>query len=295
MMIFAGIDIGSNAVRILFSEVFEGENGELVSSKMSLIRVPLRLGEDVFTLGYIKEETIENLVDTLLAFKQMMKAYKTLDYDICATSAMREAQNSKEVIERVETETGIRIRVIDGLEEADIIRLSGERFPEAKYDYSLFVDVGGGSTELSFLKGGSFISCESFRLGTLRLLHKAEDPNEYTRLNNWLKQFEKYFGNINLFGSGGNINRLTKLFGDSNGSSIKLSKLHKGYKKLSAMSVQERMEKYKLRADRADVIIPAAEIFLSIASKIESEKIIVPRFGLADGLVCALYLKHRRG
>lgn len=288
-MIFAGIDIGSNAVRVLFSDVFAGEKGRPVASKVALVRVPLRLGEDVFSEGYIRPESEQALIDTLQAFKQLMKVYKTADFAACATAAMREAANGAQVVQHVKAATGIDIRVIDGLEEAQIIRTAGESLPEERYDTTVYVDVGGGSTEISVMEGGHFLQSYSFKLGTLRLLHKAEDPREFDRMADWLRQFEGRYGRMNLVGSGGNINKLTKLFGDKNGLSLPVSQLKKGYKKLEGMDVAERMAVYKLRADRADVILPAARIFLSIAGHTGAEHIWVPRFGLADGLVCRLY------
>lgn len=296
-MIFAGIDIGSNAVRLLLSDVFAGEGkqgeNEVVSSKVALVRVPLRLGEDVFSVGYIRPESEQALIDTLQAFKQLMAVYKTADFAVCATAAMREASNGNEVVSRVKAATGINIRVIDGLEEAQIIRTAGESLPEERYDTTVYVDVGGGSTEISVTENGRFLQSYSFKLGTLRLLHKAEDPHEFDRLQAWLQQFSSRFGHINMVGSGGNINKLTKLFGDKAGLNITLPQLQKGCKKLEGMSVEERMAVFKLRTDRADVILPAARIFLFIAQQTGAEQIWVPRFGLADGLVCELY-RHRK-
>lgn len=288
-MIFAGIDIGSNAVRVLFSDVFAGEGGRPVASKVALVRVPLRLGEDVFSEGYIRPESERALIDTLQAFKQLMAVYKTVDFAACATAAMREAANGAEVVRHVKEATGISIRVIDGLEEARIIRTAGESLPEERYDTTVYVDVGGGSTEISVTENGRFLQSYSFKLGTLRLLHHAEDPREFDRLEDWLQQFESKFGHMNLVGSGGNINKLTKLFGDKTGLSMSLPQLRKGYKKLEGMDVAERMAAFKLRADRADVILPAARIFRFIAERMGAERIWVPRFGLADGLVCQLY------
>lgn len=290
-MIFAGIDIGSNAVRVLFSDVFAGEKGRPVASKVALVRVPLRLGEDVFSGGSIRPESEQALIDTLQAFKQLMAVYKTVDFAACATAAMREAANGAAVVQHVKEATGIDIRVIDGLEEARIIRTAGESLPEERYDTTVYVDVGGGSTEISVTENGRFLQSYSFKLGTLRLLNHAEDPREFDRLEDWLGQFEARFGRVNLVGSGGNINKLTKLFGDKTGLFMSLPQLRKGYKKLESMDVAERMAAFKLRADRADVILPAARIFLFIAGQLGAERIWVPRFGLADGLVCQLYQK----
>ncbi len=223
-----------------------------------------------------------------------MAVYKTVDFAACATAAMREAANGAEVVRHVRAATGIDIRVIDGLEEARIIRTAGESLPEERYDMTVYVDVGGGSTEISVTENGRFLQSYSFKLGTLRLLHHAEDPREFERLEDWLRQFADRFGRVNLVGSGGNINKLTKLFGDKTGLSMSVNQLAKGYRKLESMTVAERMAAFKLRADRADVILPAARIFLSIAELMEAERIWVPRFGLADGLVCQLYQNRLR-
>lgn len=291
-MIFAGIDIGSNAVRILFSNVFEGLNKKIVSSKVALVRVPLRLGEDVFSKGYINAESEQALIETLLAFKQLMNVYKTTEYAVCATAAMREASNSEQILQSVKAATGMEIEIIDGLKEAKIICTAGEVLPEEKYDTTAYVDVGGGSTEISVTHKGKFVQSNSFQLGTLRLLHQAEDPQEFIRLGDWLSLLDNKFGEINLVGSGGNINKITKLFGDPTGLSISFSSLRKATRKLESMSIEERMSVYNLRPDRADVILPAAKIFLFIAQQTGCEKILVPRFGLADGLVCMLYSKY---
>lgn len=297
-MIFAGIDIGSNAVRILFSDMFGSPNTKITSSKVSFIRVPLRLGEDVFSLGYIKEESKQKLIDTLRAFKQLIDVYGAVDFTACATAAMREAQNSKEVIEDVYKNTGIKIKVIDGLEEASIIRMAGETQSKNNAKIEMFVDVGGGSTEISVNNHNKLINSYSFQLGTLRLLNKVDSIKEWEKLENWLKEFSKDFKKISIIGSGGNINKITKIFGDSANRYIELKQLKKAANKLEKLTIEERMEEYKLRADRADVILPAAKLFLFIGKIIKVKRIEVPKFGLADGLVCKLYKdyynKHNR-
>ncbi|MEG1499152.1 MAG: hypothetical protein RRX93_06665 [Bacteroidales bacterium] len=293
-MIFAGIDIGSNAVRILFAEMFEGLNQTLVTSKVSFIRVPLRLGEDVFSLGYIREESTQNLIETLLAFKMFIAIYKTTDYAVYATAAMREASNKEEVVAAVLAQTGMQIQIIGGLEEANVIRLAGNIQENENSSMEMFVDVGGGSTEISVTQKQAFINSNSFALGTLRLLHHAEDPHEWMRLQQWLHTFKQNFGHIDLVGSGGNINKITKLFGEPNKQHITFSQLRKATMRLEKMTLEERMLTYKLRPDRADVILPAAKLFLFISQEIESDAIIVPKFGLADGIVCKLYQKYQK-
>lgn len=290
-MIYAAIDIGSNAVRLLFSNVFKGEDGGVLASKITFIRVPLRLGEDVFSGGYIKEDSKVKLANTLQAFKQLIEIYETKNYYVCATAAMREASNVEDVLKYVKENVGIDIHVIDGLEEASIIRSAGGSFPNSPDMLNMFVDVGGGSTEISVIQGGQFLNSQSFQLGTLRILHGADTPEEWAKLDTWLSTFASHTGKINLIGSGGNINKITKLFGDNLRKTISANQLKKSCQQLGKLSLEKRMEKYNLRSDRADVILPAAQLFLHILTKIQAKSVIVPKFGLADGIVCKLFLE----
>lgn len=292
IMIFAAIDIGSNAVRLLFANVFENTSGQIVSSKATFIRIPLRLGEDVFSGGYIREVSIAKLIDTLQAFKQLIAVYDTAAYRVCATAAMREAKNSTEVVNEVFAKTGMKIEVIDGLEEANIIRMAGENMPDHSQNIGMFVDVGGGSTEISVTRNHCFENSYSFQLGTLRLLHNVESKEEWKRLDAWLNEFKNDFGKICLVGSGGNINKLTKLFGDKLDLKMSYAQLSKAYRKMSKMNMEERINAYNLRPDRADVIVPAARLFLHIMEYTNTKQIQVPKFGLADGMVCQLYSEY---
>jgi exopolyphosphatase/guanosine-5'-triphosphate,3'-diphosphate pyrophosphatase len=287
-MLFAAIDIGSNAVRLYFANVFFPKELPVVE-KSSLIRVPLRLGEDVFTSGKISEERIANLIKTLKAFKMLIEVQNPLAYVACATSAMREAENGKDILKRIYIETGIDVKIIDGIEEARIISASNNFNTEQKFDLSMYVDVGGGSTEISILRNHEIVATTSFKIGTLRILSGADKAEEWERLKLWLMNFENNFGNIFIIGSGGSINKLGKLFGKSSDRTISLAQMQRGYRQIKSMSMKERIEEMGLRPDRADVIVPAAEIFLMIAKTIKCENIYIPRIGLSDGLVYNLY------
>ncbi|MCL2414297.1 MAG: Ppx/GppA family phosphatase [Bacteroidales bacterium] len=291
-MIFASIDIGSNAIRLLFASIFENDDGVLSPVKTAFIRVPIRLGCDVFLTGKIDTAREKKLLKTLTAFKMLIDINDAVEYDAVATSAMREASNGAQIITKIEKELGICVRIVDGQEEARIIREAGEISANFSLPMTMFIDVGGGSTEISVQRNGHFVNAESFNLGTLRLLNKKVDPEEWTRLHDWLMQYENYFGEIECVGSGGNINKIAKLFGKN--KIVKLKHLEKAHKELSEMSIKERMDAYNLRADRADVIVPASEIFLKILKTIQTNEIVVPKIGLADGLIVNMHKKHHQ-
>jgi len=291
-MLFASIDIGSNAVRLFFANVYELK-GAPVAEKASLIRIPLRLGEDVFETGCISETRVENLMKTMHSFKLLMDVYQPVDYIAIATSAMREACNNKEIIERIKKETGINVRIIDGNEEATIVSATNNIKTGEKYSYTMYVDVGGGSTEISVLKNHVLIDSGSFSIGTIRILGDKVDEKEWDKLILWLKKFKNDFGKIYMVGSGGNINKLSKLYSTQSDSSLSLPNLRQGYKKLCSMTLQQRIEEMGMRPDRADVIIPAAEIFLFIMKVTKSDFIFVPRIGLSDGLIHMVYKNYK--
>lgn len=290
-MLYAAIDIGSNAVRLLIAETRKEEEGVKLS-KQNLVRVPIRLGKDVYSKGYITLAKEENFINTLKAFKLLMEVYGPEDYSACATAAVREATNGKEILERIEKETGFTIRVIDGLEEARIIRNTNALPDEGDDLLTLFVDVGGGSTELSVKSKEKLLEQKSFNIGTIRLLDGKVDKDIWKDLERWLMQFDYAFGKINLLGSGGNIKKLTKLFGRPNENVLIYNNLKYAYEQLSKMSVEERMNVFDLRYDRADVIVPAAQIFLFIMNIIKADHVLTPKIGVADGLIYELHRKH---
>ena len=291
-MLYASIDIGSNAVRLLFANVFMGEDNHPTSSKATLVRIPLRLGEDVFKFGKISDERIEKLIKTMNAFKLLIEVYNPIAYEACATAAMREASNNTEIIEQIQLKTGLKVRIIDGLEEANIIRASDSLNFKNDHKLSMYVDVGGGSTEISILKNHKFLKCNSFNIGTVRILKNKVPEETWNEMKDWLMEFRKDFGRINCIGTGGNINRLTKLYGDQVENNISFTQLQYAYKQLKSIPLKERIEKMGLRPDRADVIVPAAKIFLTIMKSAGIDTIIAPKVGLADGLIFGLFEKN---
>jgi len=292
-MLFAAIDIGSNAARLLLANVFDSTQEPSSAAHVAFFRVPLRLGEDVFHDGVISEPRITNLVKTLTAFKLLIDVYAPVDFDICATAAMREASNREAIIQRVKKETGLAVRVIDGQEEATIIREFNNLFSKYQDETLMYVDVGGGSTEISILHDNNFITSRSFNVGTLRILHGKVEKEHWNEMLHWVKQSTLPFKKIACIGSGGNINKLVKLYGDTPASRISLKKLNDGYQKLKKMSVDERMEKLQMRPDRADVIVPAAKIFSSVMTSAGIDMVLAPKLGLVDGLIYELSQKKR--
>lgn len=287
-MIFAAIDIGSNAARLLFANVFEFKDKAYVE-KATLVRIPTRLGKDVYTINKISVKRADNLIKTLKAFKLLIDVYDPQGFVACATAAMREAENGEEILKRINSEAGLSVRLIGGIEEANIIRQTNKLAFEHPHGLSMYIDVGGGSTDVSLLKDDEVISVKSFKIGTLRLLSKKVKKSEWDRLESWLMEFREDFGSINVVGSGGNINKLNKLYGNPSSFVMKTSQLKNAYKFLKGFSLEERIEKLGLRPDRADVIVPAAKIFLFISKIIKVKSILVPKIGLADGLVYKLY------
>jgi exopolyphosphatase/guanosine-5'-triphosphate,3'-diphosphate pyrophosphatase len=287
-MLFSSIDIGSNAVRLLLANVFE-KNGYAVADKASLIRVPLRLGMDVFNTGSISEERVGSLIKTMKAFGYLLEVYQPIAVTICATAAMREAANSGEIVKRIKAEANLDVKIIDGLTEARIISQynSNSLLPDG--DRTMFVDVGGGSTELSIIENHRFVASESFNIGTIRLLYDKVDEKEWTRLKNWLIKFRGTNPNMICMGSGGNINKITKLYGNYKNDFIVFKDLQKACKQMEKLSVTERIDILGLRPDRADVIVPAARIFINIMEWGQLDKVFAPKIGLADGLVLKTY------
>ncbi len=290
-MIFAAVDIGSNAARLLFANVFETRKKVYVE-KATLVRIPTRLGEDVYSGNVISDIRANNLIKTLTAFKLLIDVYSPVDYDACATAAMREAVNGMEVLQRIRNEVGFNVRLIDGIEEANIIRRTNKLGFEQPDNLTMYVDVGGGSTDISVLNNNDILDVKSFKIGTIRLLKNKVKESEWERLHELLKRYSDDFGSINVVGSGGNINKINKLYGDPASFTLTFDQLKDAYYYLKDFSLDERISKLGLRPDRADVIVPAAEIFMFIMNIIQSNNILVPKIGLADGLVYQLYEKH---
>ncbi len=289
---FAAIDIGTNAVRLLIKGIENEYNCGKKLNKKLLLRIPLRLGNDVFSSGKISEKKEEQLLHSITAFKEIMLTYKVFRYRACATSAMRDAPNGISIAEKINSACGINIEIISGHEEASLLYSSHAENLFNTENHYICVDVGGGSTEISRIESGELVSTESYNVGTLRLLHNKTDKNEILRLHSDLEKIRNQYANIRIIGSGGNINKLFRLSGTNAGDPFDISSLEKIYFKLKNMSVTERIENLQLKPDRADVIVPAASLFLDIARSIGSTEIIVPTLGLGDGIVYSLYKKY---
>lgn len=292
---YAAIDIGSNAVRLLIKKVKDGEN--LVNKRLSkalLLRVPLRLGFDVFSLGEVSEVKAVRLRRLMKAFRQLMKIYEVTDYRACATSAMRDAKNGKNIIKKILKDTGINIEVIDGQEEARMIYNNHIECLEDRTGNYVYVDVGGGSTEINLLTNGELVQSLSYNIGTVRILSGAAKQETWQQMRDDLTRLTAKFQGINIIGSGGNINKLYRLADakDKDLERMPISSLKNLYDKLKPLTPEQRMNAYNLKADRADVIVPAAEIFLTIADIVKAEYIHVPVIGLADGIIDSLYAKN---
>lgn len=292
-MLFASIDIGSNAARLLLAHVFDSTLEPSSASHVAFVRVPLRLGEDVFHCGMISEPRIINLIKTLKAFQLLIDVYAPTDFVICATAAMREASNRGEILDLVKKETGLTIRIIDGQEEAAIIQGANNLFSKFRDETLMYVDVGGGSTEISILHDNNFVTSRSFNAGTIRMLQNKVEKEHWNEMLQWVEQSTVPFSSITCVGSGGNINKLVKLYGDKITSRITFKEINEGYCKLNKMSVDERMVKLQMRFDRADVIVPAAKIFSSIMSAAKIDFVLAPKLGLVDGLIYELSQKTR--
>jgi exopolyphosphatase/guanosine-5'-triphosphate,3'-diphosphate pyrophosphatase len=289
---FAAIDIGSNAIRLLISNVIISEDREPQFKKSSLVRVPIRLGADAFIGdGVISPANITRMISAMEAFKLLMNVHGVERYRACATSAMREASNGSEVTEQVLSQTGIKIDVISGKEEAAIISSTDlNELIEGDSSY-LYVDVGGGSTEFTLFSKGKIINSKSFKMGTVRLLHnkKAINKEIFTNVEKWIKKNTKDLKRVSLIGSGGNINKLFKMSGRTEGKPISFIYLNAQYQFLKQMSYNDRVSELSLNPDRADVIIPATKIYLSAMKWSGARKIYVPKIGLSDGIIKTLY------
>lgn len=292
---YAAIDIGSNAVRLLIKQL-ESDDKPLFS-KVLLLRVPLRLGFDVFASGRISEKKEKNMIRLMKAYKNLMKIYGVSAYRACATSAMRDAENGPDIIRAVEKKTGIKIEIIDGQEEARMIYNNHIEYMKGCKGNFMYVDVGGGSTEINLLADGELVCSRSYNIGTVRLLNGAVSESEWQRLGKDMKDLVLSYPGINIIGSGGNINKLIKLVKgrDSRHSRMTVASLHELYDRLKDMTVEERMEEYAMKPDRADVIVPAGKIFLTIADITGATYIYVPVIGLADGIIDGLYTSRTSG
>ncbi|MDR2950256.1 MAG: hypothetical protein LBV71_13745 [Prevotella sp.] len=291
--IFAAIDIGSNAIRLLINNIEESDNVPDFK-KVAYLRVPIRLGDDVFTKGRISEDKKYRLIHAMQGFSHIMKAYCVMDFRACATSAMRDAENGKDIVKAIRNGSGINIDIITGREEAEMIYEAGEldRLMDKKLNY-LYVDVGGGSTEIVVYSNQQKITSNSFQLGTVRMLVDAVQEKEEKRFKAWLKEIYEAHGALNIIASGGNINKIHKVLEKREREPLNYSELKAFYDTLKEMSYEERVQKFKLNTYRADVIVPALKIFLTISKICKVNQIYVPKIGLADGIIHHLYYERK--
>ena len=288
-MRLAAIDIGSNAARLLISDVIPGSRGRPEFVKVSLVRVPLRLGFDVFDKAEISAVKAEKILKTIKSYKYLLDVYDVKHLKACATSAMRDAGNSAEIIRKVKSETGIEIKVISGQEEASFIYENHIAEGLTDAESYLYIDVGGGSTELTFFSDGKLVFKESFNIGTIRLLKNQVSEARWDEMKEFIKAKTKGYHHVTAIGSGGNINKIFSLSKRKEGKPLSLDLLRDYYKEFSNLSVTQRISLYKLREDRADVIVPALLIYINVMRWADAEEIFVPKIGLADGLIYTLY------
>lgn len=290
---YAAIDIGSNAVRLLIKSIDREAVQEKKFKKVMMLRVPLRLGFDVFSIGELSEKKVDKLRRLMKAFRQLMKIYDVDDYRACATSAMRDARNGRMIIKKIEKDTGIRIEIIDGQEEARMIYNNHIECMEDRQGNYMYVDVGGGSTEINLLTNGELVWSVSYNIGTVRMLSNAVKEGTWQQMEEELMKVTEGVAAINIIGSGGNINKLFRLADkkDKKLQRLPVSSLQTVYDVLKPLTPEERVEAFSLKQDRADVIVPAAEIFLKIAEVVHAEYIYVPVIGLSDGIIDNLYAK----
>lgn len=289
-MRLAAIDIGSNAARLLISDVIPGSrpsSPEFI--KVALVRVPLRLGFDVFEKGEITPQRASNLIKTIQSYKLLMDVYNVRHLKACATSAMRDAGNGQEIIKKIKQETGIQISIISGQEEASLINENHFADGLTRDESYLYIDVGGGSTELTFFSDGKLIFKESFDIGTIRLLKNQVAEATWDKMKEYIKTKTKGFHHVSAIGTGGNINKIFSISKRKEGKPLPLDLLRDYYKEFSTLTIEQRMSLYKFREDRADVIVPALLIYINVMRWADADEIFVPKIGLADGLIHTLY------
>ena len=287
-MILAAIDIGSNAARLLICEVvIKGKETEF--NRLNIVRIPLQLGFDVFEKGFIGSRKKKMLIDTIKAYKQLMKVYEVDHYMACATSAMRDAQNSKEIIKEIEAETSIEIEIISGELEAEIIYENHiAELLDKEHSY-LYMDVGGGSTELTLYHNNELVLQKSVNIGTVRMLTNKVTDETWEELKDICKNIAEKYNHVTGIGSGGNINKIFSLLRSKNEKYLHANAVKEMQKEMLQLSVDERMKKYNIKKDRAEVIVPAIQIYMNLFKWCGIEQILVPKIGLADGLIQHLY------
>ena len=286
---YAAIDIGSNAMRLLVANIIEEKGKETHFSKSALVRLPIRLGQDAFTVGDISDENIDRMVDAMKAFKLLMKVHKVEKYVALATSAMRESSNGQEVIDIINEKADIKIDIIDGKTEAAIIASTDLHYLLKTEQTYLYVDVGGGSTEFSLFSEGKMIASKSFKIGTVRLLNDMVNDLVWLEIEKWIKNYCKEFETVTLIGSGGNINKLFKMSGKQQDKPLSYTYVLKRYNFLNSLTYEQRISELGLNPDRADVIVLATKIYLNAMKWSNAKHIYVPKIGLSDGIIKAMY------
>ena len=290
---FAAIDIGSNAIRLLFSRIIENELKPHFLIKESLIRMPLRLGKDSFNAGEISEANCKKFLNTMIGFKNLMDAYNPMNYRACATAAMRNAKNGKDLARIVELKAGIKIDIINGAEEAAMILSKNINQYLKKEKSYLHIDVGGGSTELTFIVNGQIENSKSFSIGSVRLLEGKVSKKSWNDMKEWIKNNTNSILRIKAIGSGGNINKIASMLGKKKGEYVPYNGIKILLKKIEAKDFHQRITQFGLRPDRADVIIHASKIYLNCMKWSKAQKILVPQSGLADGIIEQLYDNYK--
>lgn len=290
-MRYAAIDIGSNAVRLLIADIIEN-NGAVSFKKNTLIRVPLRLGDDAFLDRYLSEKKTNDLMKTMHAFRNLMDVYKVVDYMACATSSLREAKNGEAIAQRVKNDANINLEIVSGQQEGKIIYASHAEQNIDKSKNYLYIDVGGGSTELSLFLAGELWASKSFNIGTIRMLDNQDTEESWEDMKEFIRENTRQFKVISGIGTGGNINKLYKLSEEKDKAPLSFGKLKSLYNYLNSFSLKDRINVLGLNQDRADVIIPACEIYLTVMKCANIKHIYVPTVGLVDGIIQTLIEKN---
>ena len=290
-MRYAAIDIGSNAVRLLIADIIEN-NASVSFKKNTLVRVPLRLGDDAFLDHELSDRKVADLLKTMQAFRNLMDVYKVVDYRAYATSAMREAKNGEQVAARIRGEANIELEIVNGQKEASIIYSSHVEENIDKSKNYLYIDVGGGSTELSLFSAGELWASKSFNIGTIRMLDNQDSEDSWKDMTEFLRENTKPFKLVSGIGTGGNINKLYRMSDEKEGSPLSFGKLKSLYQYLISFSLKDRINVLGLNQDRADVIIPACEIYMTVMKAANIKNIYVPTVGLVDGIIQTLIEKH---
>ena len=290
---YAAVDIGSNAIRLLIATVIEKEGFPTQFKKTSLVRLPIRLGADVFLEGNISSSNYKRLLDAMQAYSLIIKTHKVVAFRACATSAMREAKNSKEIVSKLKAATGIDIQIIDGNDEAAIIASTDLKQLISDNKVFLYVDVGGGSTEFTVFANGKNIASHSFKLGTVRIINGMVEDAIWEQAQQWVNQHTKAYSKINVIGSGGNINSIYRFSEKKVGQPLSYLFMSNFYEKVKQYDYNQRVFELKMNPDRADVIIPATRIYLSAMKWAKAKNMYVPKIGLADGIVKQLYNERK--